>query len=146
MVSDCSFFFFHIYFFDCVSSSLWHMGSSLHHLDPSLGHRLSSCDGGSAVAVHGLSCPAACGILVPWSGIELTSSALQSGFLPLDHQGSPSSGSRQKQWLHEMYVHTGVLVLQRNEISAKVKTMVLPFSYMIYFFPIHWHREQNWVQ
>ena len=144
MVSDCSFYSY-LFIWQC-QLFVWHTGSSLHHSDPFLGHRLSSCDGGSAVAVHGLSCPAACGILVPWSGIELTSSALQSGSLPLDHQGSPSNGSRQKQWLHEMYVHTGVLVLQRNEIFAKVKTMVLPFSYMIYFFPIHWHREQNWVQ
>ena len=81
MVSDCSLFFFHVYLFDHVSSSLWHMGSSLHCSDTSLGHRLSSCDRGSAVAVHGLRCPAACGILVPWSGIELTSPALQGGSL-----------------------------------------------------------------
>ena len=89
MVSDFSvvFFFFHIYLFDCVSSSLWSTGPSLHHSDPSLGHRLSSCDGGSAVAVHGLSCPAACGILVPWSGIELTSSALQGGSLTTGPSG-----------------------------------------------------------
>ena len=29
---------------------------------------------------HGFSCPAACGILVPWLGIEPVSSALQGGF------------------------------------------------------------------
>ena len=35
----------------------------------------------SAVAVHGLSCPAACGILVPRPGIEPASPALEGGFL-----------------------------------------------------------------
>ena len=36
---------------------------------------------GSVVAVHGLSCPAACGILVPQPGIEPASPALQDKFL-----------------------------------------------------------------
>ena len=34
----------------------------------------------SIVAVAGLSCPVACGILVPWPEIELTSSALEGFF------------------------------------------------------------------
>ena len=38
---------------------------------------------------HGLSCPAAWGILVPRPGIEPVSLALEGGFLALDHQGSP---------------------------------------------------------
>ena len=48
---------------------------------------LSSCGvcalerAGSVVVVHGLSCPAACGILVPQPGIEPTSPALEDGFL-----------------------------------------------------------------
>ena len=37
--------------------------------------------GGSVVAVHGLSCPVACGILVPQPGIEPASPALEGGFL-----------------------------------------------------------------
>ena len=50
-------------------------------------HRLSSCGtraaehAGSVVAVHGLSCPTACGILVPRPGIEPASPALEGGFL-----------------------------------------------------------------
>ena len=50
-------------------------------------HRLSSCGVqapecvGSVVVAHGLNCPAACGILVPWLGIESKSPALEGGFL-----------------------------------------------------------------
>ena len=36
---------------------------------------------GSVIVARGLSCFTACGILVPWSGIEPTSPALQGGFL-----------------------------------------------------------------
>ena len=36
---------------------------------------------GSVVAVHGLSCPVACGILVPQPGIKPASPALEGGFL-----------------------------------------------------------------
>ena len=48
---------------------------------------LSSCGtwtpehAGSVVAVHRLSCPTACGILVPRPGIEPESPALEGGFL-----------------------------------------------------------------
>ena len=48
---------------------------------------LSSCGAqapkraGSVVVAHGLSCPVACGILVPRPGIEPVSPALQDGFL-----------------------------------------------------------------
>ena len=42
---------------------------------------------------HRLSCPAACGILVPWPGIEPTSPALQSRFLTTGPPGkSPLVG------------------------------------------------------
>ena len=47
---------------------------------------LSSCGAqvpecmGSVVAAHGLSCPAACGILVPRPGIEPASRVLEGGF------------------------------------------------------------------
>ena len=50
-------------------------------------HRLSSCGVqapecvGSVVVAHGLNCPAACGILVPWVEIESKSPALEDGFL-----------------------------------------------------------------
>ena len=60
---------------------LWHAGSLLQR------GLLSSCGArapeyaGSVVAAHRLSCPAACGILVPQPGIELASPALEGGFL-----------------------------------------------------------------
>ena len=39
------------------------------------------CAGFSLVVAHGLSCPVACGILVPQPGIDPTSPALEGGFL-----------------------------------------------------------------
>ena len=62
----------------CVGSSLQHSGFSLVVV---CGFSLSSCSTqapglvGSVVVAHGLSCPAAYGILVPWPGIEPTSPA-----------------------------------------------------------------------
>ena len=44
---------------------------------------------GSLVAVLGLSCPAACGILVPRQGIEPMSPALEGGFLTTGPPGKP---------------------------------------------------------
>ena len=41
------------------------------------------------VEVGGLSCPPACGILVPGPGITHTCPALEGGFLTTGHQGSP---------------------------------------------------------
>ena len=41
---------------------------------------------GSLIVAHRLSCPAACGILVPWLGIELTSPALEGEFFWLFFQ------------------------------------------------------------
>ena len=38
------------------------------------------CAGFSLVAAHALSCPAACGILVPQPGVEPTFPALEGGF------------------------------------------------------------------
>ena len=69
------------FFFGCVRSQLRHTGSSLWHAG------FSSCDTwalecvGSVVVAHWLSCPAACGILVPCPGIEPTSPVLEGGFL-----------------------------------------------------------------
>ena len=66
------------------------MGSSLQHVGISLvvacGFSLSSCGVqalghvGSVVVAHRLSCPVACGILVPRPGIEPTSPALEGRF------------------------------------------------------------------
>ena len=46
---------------------------------------------GSVVEVHGLSCPSACGILVPRPGIEPMSSVLAGGFLTPGPQGNPET-------------------------------------------------------
>ena len=43
----------------------------------------------SLVVVHGLSCPAAGRILVPRPGIELTSPALEGGFLTTTREVPP---------------------------------------------------------
>ena len=45
----------------------------------------------SLVVVCGLSCPLACGILVPWTVIEPASSALQGRFLTTGPPGKPLS-------------------------------------------------------
>ena len=70
--------------------SLQHTGSSLLFTGFSLvvawGFSLSSCGMrvpehvGSLVEARGLSCPVACGILVPWPGIEPPAPALEGGF------------------------------------------------------------------
>ena len=44
---------------------------------------------GPGVVVLGLRCPAACGILVPWPGMELTPLALEGGFLTTGSPGNP---------------------------------------------------------
>ena len=44
-------------------------------------------DAGSVVAARRLSCPTACGILVPRPGIEPVSPALEGGFLPTGPPG-----------------------------------------------------------
>ena len=44
---------------------------------------------GSLVVARRLSCPTACGILVPWPGIEPASTALQDGFLTTGPPGKP---------------------------------------------------------
>lgn len=43
---------------------------------------------GSVVVAHGLKCPKACGIFLPWPKIELVSFHCKANSLPLD-QGSP---------------------------------------------------------
>ena len=55
---------------------------------------------GSVVAVYELSCPAACGILVPQPGIEPVSSALPVGFLTL---GPPGKSPQLTFWFSRIY-------------------------------------------
>ena len=73
-----------------LSSSIVPVRSSLQRAGFSLvvarGFSLSSCGTwapgclGSVVVAYGLSCPSACGILVPQPGIELMSPALEGEF------------------------------------------------------------------
>ena len=69
---------------------------------------------GSVVVVRGLSCPAACGILIPWPGIRpVHPMHCKADSLPLDHQGSPwysifyySCSSRNETVSHcDLYLH-----------------------------------------
>ena len=94
------FLFFNIYLFGCVASCRifwWHSGYfvAVHRLFIVVHRPLSSCGAcapehwGSIAVVHGLSCPAACGILVPRPGIKPVSPAWQVDSLPLSHLGSP---------------------------------------------------------
>ena len=72
-----------------IGSQLWHTGSSLHRADLPLQatDSLQLWRAGSEVATHGLSCPTACGILVPQSGIEPTSPAFKGRFLTTGSAG-----------------------------------------------------------
>ena len=65
----CFFFLIFIYLFCSIGSQLRHTGSFI------------PCAGFSLVAACGLSCPAACEILVPQPGMEPMSPALKGGFL-----------------------------------------------------------------
>ena len=71
--------------FECLFLYLTSLGLTLQHT-------------GSVVAVCGLSCSTAYGILVPWPGIEPSSPALQGGFLttgpPGKSQEVPEKESR----------------------------------------------------
>ena len=82
------FYFLNVFVFLAVSGlscgtwdfSLRHVGSSL---------RCSACAGFSLGMACGLSCPAACGILVPQPGVEPVSPALRDGFLTTGPPGKP---------------------------------------------------------
>ena len=71
-------FFKIIYLCGCIGSQLPHVASSLW----CKGFCLIVACGllGSVVAMHWLSCPTRCGILVPWPGIEPMSLALEGEF------------------------------------------------------------------
>ena len=63
------------FFFLAVTGLSWHMGSSLHHVVSLLCH-MDSLVAAHGLGACGLSCSAACGILVPRPGIEPASPAL----------------------------------------------------------------------
>ena len=70
-------YLFLIYLFGCVGSWLQHTGSFF--LDAQVSLVVGRV--GSVVAVSQLSCPNACGILVPQPGTEFMFLALEGGFI-----------------------------------------------------------------
>ena len=62
---------------------------------------------GSLVVAHGLSCPEACGILVPRPGIEPASPALEGGFLTT---GPPGKSPGMRSW----WRHTANILVPRE--------------------------------
>ena len=72
------FYYFKIYVCGCLRLQLHHAGSFL---------------ADSLIVVHGLSCCMACGILVPWPGIQPTSLELQGRFLTTAPPGESRQGS-----------------------------------------------------
>ena len=108
------FFLIFIYLFIwLIGSYLWHAGSLLQHVESFVVMRglfiaahglLSSCGlralecTGSVVVARGLSCPAACGILVPQPQIKPVSPALEGRFL--------TTGPPRKSCKFLLYVHT----------------------------------------
>ena len=83
VLSPCSFFFFfNIYLWCRVLVAI---------------HGLLTVN--SVVAACRLSCPVACGILVPWPGIKPVSAALESRFLTTDHHRSPFSIFYWPKWI-----------------------------------------------
>ena len=78
---------FYFFNFGCTGSLLWcGLFVAAHGLLSSCGMRAPGRTG-SLVVARGLSCPEACGILVPWPGIEPTSPALEGGFLTTGPSG-----------------------------------------------------------
>ena len=72
---------------------------SLQHIDSLVvAHGLSSCSAQTSAAVaHRPSCSMACGILVPWPGVEPMSLAFQGAFFTLSYQLSPKAISEKAQ-------------------------------------------------
>ena len=100
-------FFFLIYFIYLAASGLSCSTRDLHcnMRDLSLQHTGSSSPrAGSVVVAHGLSCHAACGILVPRPGIEPESPALEGGFLTT---GPPGKSQHQYfKYLNDLSLHS----------------------------------------
>ena len=92
---------------------LWSVGSRAHRLS-----RLNSCGTlASLVAVHGRSCPMACGILVTQPGIEPASLALEGRFLTT---GPPGKSFPSYSFLFLIFVVDGCLFTRVSEfISAE---------------------------
>ena len=91
----------------CTTSLLWQRAFSSRSMQaPLVEHRLQSapaqwlrCVGALGVACS-LSCSAVCGILVPWPGIKILSSALKGRFLT---PGPPGTSLHFYKWMNFYY-------------------------------------------
>ena len=64
------------------------LGLSCHVWISTTSREMFGCGTQTLVAAHGVSCCAACGILVPWQKVEPTSPALHGGFLTTEPPGT----------------------------------------------------------
>ena len=86
--------------------------------------RLSSCGACVLDLAHGLSCPVACGILVPRSVIEPASPALEGGFLTT---GPPGKS--------QMYGFNGLFV-NFQFCSTDQKSILLPVAHSLDYYTL----------
>ena len=89
---------------------------------------------GSLIEAHRLTCPTACGILVPRPGIEHVSPALEGGFFTTGHQGSPqmiiiNSINFQGIWFHSLHhINTCGRCVHETCKQHKSRLKVLPLG------------------
>ena len=131
--------------FGCPGSSLLCVDSSLQRVNSLLQHRLS------LVVTRGLSCPAACGILVPRPGAKPpTSPALQAGFLTTGPPGRPSthvflcfkqvhvfSPHPQASWLPWCLIHLALYIVAANSMFIEISWKKLACNH-IWIFALKW--------
>ena len=84
-----SFFFFQylLMWLSWVSVVAWGIFAASHRIFRCGARTLQLQLVGSVVTAHRFSCPAGCGILVPWLGIEPTSPSLKGGFVTIGPPG-----------------------------------------------------------
>ena len=88
---------------------------------------------GSVVVAHGLSCPVACGILVPRPGIEPVSPALQDGFLTTEPPGKCINVYMYK-YLYSMYKYTpGNIYKSIHYFNISIYiSIIIQYKYYLY--------------
>ena len=114
---------------------MWHVESSLRHAGSSVvAHRLSSC--------AGVSGPAGCGVLVPGSGIEPRSPALEGGFLATGPPGKPLGCccAQVAGLAGFLVICEPLLPVHSVQVSARVSVSIslfheaVPISLLLFFF------------